>query len=276
VAGTRGQPMPPPTDQPGHSLAQFAVALLRNAIPVWGFFRANWSPATTLVVYWCETLIGTLLVALRMALHRRLTHKRGYVVEEPVVQVSVSNKGGPARPVRMGYVSGFLVGALGFTFVHGIFLGVLVAFVLPDAGGGSVDRGALREGVLAIGGFLVLGFLLDLVGLRRRPFAWIRSMAEGTFARIIIVHLTIVIGMFLTLALHRARPLFTLFVVLKVLADVTAHTPQWRPKEAPGWMSRLFDRVPGKSGSEDFAAYWKRTQAQEDRREADDERVGKP
>ncbi len=62
-------------------MAQFVVALARNAIPVWGFLGRGWSPATTLVVYWCETLIGTLLVALRMAIHRHLTHLRGYYVE---------------------------------------------------------------------------------------------------------------------------------------------------------------------------------------------------
>jgi len=272
-------PSRPPTADadplPGHSVAQFAVALVRNAIPVWGFFHADWTPATTLAVYWFETLIGSLLIALRMAIHRRLTHKRGYEVEPATATITISNKGGPARPVKLGYASGFLVGALGFTLVHGIFLAVLLGFVLPDAGGGRVDPAAAREGVLAVAALLVLGFLVDLFGLRRRPFAWIKGMADAAFARIVIVHMTIIFGMFAVLLLHRARALFTIFLGLKFLADVAAHTPQWKPKEPPAWMSRALNRVPRGKGEEDFASYWKRTEGEEAARAAEDERVDK-
>ena len=209
-----------------------------------------------------------------MAIHRHFTHKRGYEIEEGPAKITVQSGKGAPREVRFGYVSAFLVGALGFILVHGVFLFALITLVLPETGGGSVDRDALVEGTLATGGFLLLGFILDLVGLRERPFAWIRSMAEGAFSRIIVVHITIVIGMGLAMVLHRARPIFTVFVVLKFLADVSAHTPQWRPKEAPAWMSRLLNRVPGKGkGGEDFGAYWKKTEAQERAREAADELV---
>ncbi len=252
-------------------MAQFVVALARNAIPAWGFFKQGWSPATTLVVYWAETLIGTLLIALRMEIHRLLTHKRGYGVEDSAT-VTVTSGKGPPRKLRLGYVSAFLVGALGFILVHGVFLLALVKLVLPQTDGGSVDPRTLVQGIVWTGGLLVLGFFLDLIGLRQRPFAWIRSMAEGTFSRIVVVHITIVIGMGLAMLIHRSQPLFTLFVALKVLADVSAHTPQWRPKQAPAWMSRFLNRVPQKGkGAEDFPSYWKRTEAQKGARDAGDE-----
>ncbi|HEY6928548.1 MAG TPA: DUF6498-containing protein [Thermoanaerobaculia bacterium] len=272
---TGSEPRPPQADAPPPgSLAQFAVTLVRNGVPIWGFFSQGWSPATTLVVYWAETLIGTLLIASRMAIHRHLTHKRGYEIEAGPATITVESGKGAPRKLRLGYVSAFLVGALAFILVHGIFLFALIKLVLPQTDGGTVDPQALSQGGLATGGLLVLGFFLDLVGMRERPFAWIRSMAEGAFSRIVVVHITIVIGMGLAMLLHRARPLFTLFVALKFLADVSAHTPQWRPKEAPAWMSRLLNRVPDKTrGSEDFGAYWKRTEAQERAREAEDELV---
>ena len=237
-----GKPERPPAlspEQPAHSVAQFAVALARNAIPVWGFFR-------------------------------RLTHKRGYEVEASPVQ---SEGGGQSRPVGSGYASGFLIGSLAFTLVHGIFLAMLLFVALPNVGGGRVDPADLRGGVLAISAFLVLGFLVDLVGLRRRPFAWIKAMADAAFARIAIVHMTIIFGMFAVLLLHRARPLFTIFLGLKFLVDVATHTPQWKPKEAPAWMSRALNRVPGSKGEEDFQSYWKRTEADEGARAAEDELV---
>ena len=33
-----------------------------NAVPAWGFFDDHWSASTTLVVYWFENIIATLLV----------------------------------------------------------------------------------------------------------------------------------------------------------------------------------------------------------------------
>jgi hypothetical protein len=274
---TREPPSPSSVaPSPAASLVQFAVALARNAIPVWGFFGRGWSPATTLVVYWFETLVGTILIALRMEIHRHLTHFRGYSVEEGPATISVSRGGGAPKQLHLGYVAGFLVGALGFILVHGVFLLALVAIVLPQTSdGGTVDREALRQGALGTGAFLGLGFLVDLVGLRRRPFAWIRSMAEGAFSRIVIVHMTIIIGMGAAMLFHRARPLFTVFVGLKLLADVSAHVPQWRPKQAPAWMSRHLSPAGGKGkpGSEDFASYWQRTEAAERAREAEDETV---
>ncbi len=259
-------------------MAQFAVAIARNAIPVWGFLGRGWSPATTLVVYWFETLVGTLLIALRMEIHRHRTHLRGYKIEEGPATIAVSTSGGAPKQLHLRYITGFLVGALGFILVHGLFLFALVAIVLPQTpDGGTVDREALRQGVLSTGAFLALGFLLDLVGLSRRPFAWIRSMAEGAFSRIIIVHMTIIVGMIGAMLFHRARPLFTVFVGLKLLADISAHTPQWRPNQAPAWMSRSLNRAggKGKTGGEDFASSWQKTEAEERARQAEDEIVEK-
>ena len=259
---------------PAPSIAQFIIALARNGVPIWGFFNQGWSPATTLVVYWAETLIGTLLIALRMAIHRHLTHKRGYEVEAGPAEITVQSVKGAPRKVHLGDVSAFLLAALAFILVHGIFLLALIKIVLPQTESGYVNPQDLSQGILMTAGFLALGFVLDLIGLRDRPFAWIRSMAEGTFSRIVIVHITIVLGMGLAMVLHRARPLFTIFVILKFLADLSAHVPQWRPREAPAWMSRVMNRVPSKGkSSEDFGTYWKRTEAQERAREGQDELV---
>ena len=48
------------------------TALGLNAIPAAGWFLGEWSAGTMLVLYWLETLIGTLLVAVRIVLHRRV------------------------------------------------------------------------------------------------------------------------------------------------------------------------------------------------------------
>ncbi|HYX24049.1 MAG TPA: DUF6498-containing protein [Thermoanaerobaculia bacterium] len=62
--------------------ADRAFALIQvlalNAVPLYGVYAFGWSWGTVLVLYWCETLLGTFFITLRMLLHRRLTHKRGY------------------------------------------------------------------------------------------------------------------------------------------------------------------------------------------------------
>ena len=53
-------------------------ALGASSVPVVGTLAAGWSAATSLALYWCENLLGALLVAVLIARHRRLTRKRGH------------------------------------------------------------------------------------------------------------------------------------------------------------------------------------------------------
>ena len=62
-------------------LARLSLLLGVNAVPVVGVAGAGWTNATALVLYWCETVILVLLVALRIRLHRRWTNKRGHYCE---------------------------------------------------------------------------------------------------------------------------------------------------------------------------------------------------
>src|SRR5215470_7196700 len=62
-------------------LARLSLLFGLNAVPVVGVARAGWTNATALVLYWCETVILVLLVALRIRLHRRWTNKRGHYCE---------------------------------------------------------------------------------------------------------------------------------------------------------------------------------------------------
>src|SRR5687767_10684630 len=100
-------------------LRSFLTALGLNAVPAAGWFFAEWSAATTLVVYWLETLIGSLLVGSRILLHRRVRPSQGHWDYQ-------APKGHEHKPLtrhgRATYLTAFLVPALAFTFAHGIFL----------------------------------------------------------------------------------------------------------------------------------------------------------
>ena len=100
-------------------LRSLLTALGLNAVPALGWFVGEWSAGTMLVLYWLETLIGTLLLAARIILHRRIRPSKGHWdYHAPQTQAPQANN-------RSSYLAAFLVPALVFTFAHGIFLAVL-------------------------------------------------------------------------------------------------------------------------------------------------------
>ena len=210
-----------------------------NSVPVAGVFLAGWDGATALTLYWWENLIGSLLIALRILVHRLLTRKRGHWR----LQISLA-----AHNERVG-------------------------------GGGAPHEGPeaeqLRAGVLAVAGFQVLGLAIDLVGIRDRPFAWIRKIAETGVQRVTLVHLVVIIGWWVSLERGGLDGFFGPFAVLKALADfgtalsilgVNLYT-----EEAPGWLTATMHRIaPGRG---DFAEHWRGLRQQERRLHERDEEV---
>src|SRR5437763_8798607 len=95
------------------------TALGLNAIPALGWFVGDWSAGTTLVLYWLETLIGTLLLAVLIVLHRRVRPSKGHWnYHAPQGQA-------PQTSGRSTYLTALIVPAVVFTVAHGIFLVVL-------------------------------------------------------------------------------------------------------------------------------------------------------
>jgi hypothetical protein len=258
-----------------------------NAVPAWGLFEAGWSPATVLALYWCENLLTVPFVALRIGLHRRWTGKSGH--NRPHLGLKVTTRTRVAgreeevaeRPFR-SLLAEYVTAAVSFTLVHGLFLALLLGTIFSDRHQAAVDRQELGRGVAGVAVFLALGFLIDLVQLRDRPFFWIRRRAEGAMARVFVIHLAIVLGMAAVVFYDRPVTFFTVFLILKLLVEIGSYVPQWEPDRPPRGLSWILDRIgpaPGvaKKG-ENFDAYWRRTRAEElARREADERpREGEP
>lgn len=254
-----------------------------NGVPAFGLFGAGWSPATVLAVYWWETLLTSLLLGLLIARHRRLTRKRGHYREQLQASVTVQSGTGEKRQHKFGsFLSEFLTVSLFFTFVHGVFLAFILFMMGTSGSGGNglgVDRGALETAVPAIALLAVLGFAIDLVGVGDRPFAWLRKRSEGVIGRVMLIQMTIILGMMFMAARDKPMAFFSVFLGLKLMADIGAYLPQWEPKEAPGCLTGVMNRIGRGDGGpkgEDFAAYWKRTDSEKTAQEAQDEEVVDP
>jgi hypothetical protein len=233
-----------------------------------GWFVADWSAGTTLLVYWLETLIGILLVAARIVIHRRARPSKGHWDYRAAQgqQTSFSK--------RTTYLSAFLVPAVAFSLVHGVFLGVLGFMMIskhhsPEA---RIDLDALCAGMLGVAFFQLADFVFDLFWLRSRPFAWVERLGNLSISRVLVIHLTILGGMAAVMFTGANRNFFGVFIFLKTMLNLSLVLPQYQPKTPPRWLSSLMDRVPGKKLEDaNFAAFWKRTDEQEAERVARNE-----
>jgi Family of unknown function (DUF6498) len=251
-------------------LRPLITALGINAIPAIGWFVGEWSAGTMLVLYWLETLIGTLLVGVRIVIHRRIRPSNGHWNYQAPQgeQQHTSSK-------RSTYLSAFLVPALVFTFAHGFFLAVLGGMMVAKKTLTQeirIEPDNLLAGLIGIAVFQVIDFVADLIWLRTRPFAWIERLGQVSLSRVIVIHLTIIGGMAAVMFTGANRDFFGVFIFLKTMLNLSLVIPQWKPKTPPLWLAKLMDRIGSpKYKNTSFSEYWKSTDDQEEARVARNE-----
>ena len=238
-----------------------------NAVPIGGIAFAGWSWATALSIYWIENLVGSLLIALRILIHRRLTHTRGHSRAQLGVTTTISGSVSRKEQGFGSFFSEFLVGSLIFTLAHGLFLGLVLIVIVRT----MPDVEQFRIGVLGVLAFLLFDFATDLIRIKQRPFAWVKRLAQAAFGRIVLVHLAIIFGVMLAAYSEGGNAFFLPFAFFKLLADLGSIFGRSNASEStPRWLIALMNRIkPG----EDFGAYVAVEQAKERKRAVEDEEV---
>jgi len=137
------------------------------------------------------------------------------------------------------------MGSLLLTALLGLFLGLLLGTVLA----GSSDFGAIRAGIVWMAVAQSLGFAWDLMHIRQRSVAWVRSTANEIMSRIKLLHIGMLGGLFV-MGVMGGRPpaFFGTFAFAKLSADLVvvlvAHMPDPpAPGQAPAWVTRWLDRL---------------------------------
>jgi len=211
-------------------LFRIAQLIGLNAVPGFGFFARDWSAGTVLALYWFENLAGTLLVAARIDIHRRLTHKRGHYTSRKTRAITVTTGSGTRTIATI--LPAFLVTGLVFTLAEGIFL----VFILGKLGESEAIRGAdLREGAKFVTGLLLAGFALDLIGIARRPFFWIHRLSDRMLSRVFVVFVTIFVGIPAIAFFDAPQAIVAVFMALKTCIDIASELPESQTGEAPQW-----------------------------------------
>jgi Family of unknown function (DUF6498) len=245
-----------------HLLTLLAV----NAVPAAGWFVEGWAAGTTLIVYWFETVAACLFASAQIAAHQRLSPRRGHF------RYQAPNTGRYGS--QTSFVKGFLVTSLAFCAAHGIFVGV-VLFILSHTGERGVAEVDWRDvglGCVSVLVFLTIDFAVDLLHLRQWPFLRIEQTAYRGLGRVVVVHLTIIFGLFGIAMTGGPSALFGVFVALKTLYALSTALPQWEPTRPPKWLSRAMNRLPNVRPEETFEEAWVKDRADEaERRERNEQ-----
>jgi len=246
-------------------LLRIAQLIGLNAIPGFGFLEMHWTVGTVIALYWIENLFGTLLTGMRIDLHRRLTHKKGhYVIQKNTGTLEVN---GQKKPMR--FLGSFLMISLVFTLAEGIFL-VFLLGRLPEQD--HVEFEPLRLGVQLVGAFLAAGFLIDLIGIRDRPFFWIHRIANAMLARVFVLFFVVYIGIFALVFFDAPRPAIIVFIVLKTFIDIASELPEEQSGEAPQYQLAIASLF-GPNAREKFANYARQANKEYGTYSPDDEEV---
>jgi hypothetical protein len=251
------------------------LVLLVNAVPIVGVLRYGWSATNVLVLFWFENLLIAIFTCLRIALHRKLTRKRGYYRGG---QVGVQVNG---KTVKTGLLGEYAVMAFPFTLAHGVFVAVIALMLAQNHADDPMWQLSwvqVGRGVAIIAAMLAVEFLADLATLRSRSFAWMKDYMGRRTGRVIVLHLAIIFGMF-AMAMTDS-PLGILYVLLglKTLAEVGSVLGQGAPDpdavKPPGWALKVVDKLgKDKGGSAAFMKEWEREQETNRRNAIEDEEV---
>jgi hypothetical protein len=215
-----------------------------NLIPLAGVLFWGWNVATLLVLYWVENGIVGLLNIPKMLLASGPDEPANRVAQvRGLGPVSVQRSSSTAKA---GLVPFFLIHYGIFWFVHGVFVFTLPLFIggvtravadpglfFPDGSPGSVDQlviassgpnlSAVGWGALFLAISHTASFLINFVGRGEYRRVSAARQMFAPYGRLVILHLTILFGAFVSLAIGSPVGAIVVLVLLKTSVDLAFH-----------------------------------------------------
>ena len=220
------------------STTSVALLIAFNLVPLIGVLAWGWNVATILVLYWVENGIVGVLNVPKMLLAAGPDEPPERTVQVRGIGPVLVRRSGTVTTA--GLVPFFLLHYGIFWVVHGVFVFALPAFAgiaggtefrtLPD---GSIEFGAAPIAgpnltAVALG---AIGFAISRVGsffvnyVGRKEYLRV-SPARQMFApygRLLILHLTILFGAFVSLAIGSPVGAIVVLVLIKTVVDLAFH-----------------------------------------------------
>ncbi len=199
-----------------HTLVAAASAVGINAIPVAAVLAWGRSLQTGMVLYFLETLVGTVLTVVFVLL-RAPAEDPGYASIASGTTTSTVNghttyhhQSGSRRSLLEGY----LIFSVGFAVVPSVFF-LFWMFVVAHAG---IDAAAITSGLAGMAAFQALNFIAELVACRVLTPAGANAVINQSMGRVALIYVSVFAGMAVAL-LFAAAWFIVPFSILKTLAD---------------------------------------------------------
>lgn len=212
----RGMPSHPAPREEGMPAATLAL-IAANLLPLAGVLLLGWDLAAVMVLYWAESAVIGVYTVLKMC-----------VVGKFGALVSV--------PFFLGHFGAFMVAH--FAFVYALFVHP-VGQIPRDAGVYDEVRAIFLPLWPGLAALLVshgISFVFNFMGHREYLGTSTSALMAAPYKRIIVMHLTVIFGGWIVLALGTPAPALALLVVLKLIVDTRAHRREHRalPAKLPG------------------------------------------
>ena len=188
--------------------------VIANIYPIIGIIFLNWEVFPLLLFFWTENLVIGFYTVLKM------------------LTASSDN----AKTTAKFFMIPFFCFHYGiFTLVHGIF--VVAMFGTGFAGSGSTDIGSLWQQVINNGliwGTLLLlashglSFFQNYIGKQEYRHIALQTLMSQPYGRVVILHVTIIIGGFLAMLLGAPIAALLFLIVLKIVIDISTHLREHR------------------------------------------------
>ncbi len=193
------------------------VLILANLVPVGGVLFAQWEVFPIMLLFWLENVVVGVITVLKI-----LACERGHSGE------------------KFFMVPFFIFHYGMFCFVHGAFVFSLFAprgesmsrtgGLLPEPSGIlELIRGqGLWIAVAALVASHAFSFVVNFLGRGEYRKAEAGKVMMAPYGRIIVLHVVVLVGGFVVMALDAPLIALLLLVILKIIMDVTAHIREHR------------------------------------------------
>lgn len=175
-------------------LAALAYALLMSGIPLVEVIWSGRSPATLVLLFWFETVLGLVTGAIRIVVHRRATAMTGHFAPTTVTSDKDTNADDVVRALgdENTYLRHFLGITTIFTIAHGIFVLALV-FLFRIAGPLTwPDAQVALAWVVAVQGFFLLA---DLPRIPAWKFVDLNTAIGQVSIRVVVTQVGLILGL---------------------------------------------------------------------------------
>lgn len=208
------------------------VLIAANLVPVAGVLWFDWSVLEILLLYWTESVVIGVVNVLRMASSQSGNLFAGFIhtgADSPATALFES--AGGLLPIHRGikvFLIPFFVLHYGM-FCYGHLLAVVALFTGTGLHGSllgaipSIQDYAFWTAVAAILLSHLFSFVVNFLGKGEYKRTGLAALMQRPYGRIVVMHITIIVGAGLVMWLSNPLPMLLVLVVAKIVLDLKLH-----------------------------------------------------